>query len=351
VIKYVSSVKIPVPRQSQPHYRDYVSYKQYKYRFSPDFQNVTVTTGEQKQTFRAPAPSLFPTRHGLCFYDPAPMNPIQEATQALQITHSLDCAALSQPVALQIPGVKNATYYKHCGESLLYFVPYSDPFADTHFERVVLYRYSHDHHRYEYGQSFTLKGHYCNDADAHGQFLVLSWWPYDKGALRALWNAAKQMDLKNAELAQSSHLNAKLVAQLARMEAKVQNLQRELRQAQEREREAKRLEMEAAKRQKALQQQYERLRYQHERERQERLRWADPIHLHVFNKATQKYVLVMDYHKGAHGLRLYSIKSGQVGRLFVCEDDYEYEFELAAPSDAELSRWRKFIPKKLCDDF
>jgi hypothetical protein len=97
----------------------------------------------------------------------------------------------------------------------------------------------------------------------------------------------------------------------------------------------------------------------------ERFRMLDPIHVYALREprlsgdSGDDWVLVLDYHKGAHALQLESGSaegsgsgSGPHQRLLVTEKDTVFSFDLVAPADlGTLSGSLPVVPGRLCDGF
>ena len=70
----------------------------------------------------------------------------------------------------------------------------------------------------------------------------------------------------------------------------------------------------------------------------------DPIHVYCRDDVSGEYVLVVDYHKGAHALSI------EGRRLCVTEDDQVFDFDLVCPDSFE-GMCLPVVPEKLCEGF
>jgi len=341
---------------------------------------------------------------------------IRRAPYRLPVTHSLDLQRLDKPLSLDLGDVPpGATKFQFDGEFAFFFKPYPGAWATEHFESCTVVRYSSKTMSHKRVMQKSLAGHYCNAAVGKGGFIVLSWWPYEEEAMRAIHEGAKSLravertleftvktsakqqeeiarqqkalDAREAELeAQKQALDA---ADKARVQAERRAVQAE-RGAQATKKSADvlvanaRYQAESAARavqlerdarlqaEKRAVQAEDKVRFQAEREarrqaeaawrnqRSERFRMRDPIHIYALSSgragdAEADWTLVVDYHKGAHALELGDASEsgggGRVQRFRVTEHDKVFEFDLVATGELEALGSLPIVPHALCDGF
>lgn len=89
---------------------------------------------------------------------------------------------------------------------------------------------------------------------------------------------------------------------------------------------------------------------------QERLRQRDPIHIYAMTAETtgakqDDWVLVIDYHKGAHDLKLGPVQAGGSQTLEVVERENVFTFEMVVPANPRALGQLPIVPSRLCADF
>ncbi len=85
----------------------------------------------------------------------------------------------------------------------------------------------------------------------------------------------------------------------------------------------------------------------------------DPIHIHMLTggdgRHASDWTLVLDYHKGAHDLKLCEMEGEELVMLEVTEHDSVYHFALGDPAQVNSMRAAgvplPLVPGKLCEDF
>jgi hypothetical protein len=348
-------------------------------------------------------------------------------------THQPDLSPLPDgPAAVDVgPFPTGATAVAYQGEFIFFYTPYPGTWAKEHYKTVTVHRFDSKAQRYRALGSYSLEGHYCNAAVGSHRFFVLSWWPFEDEAMRAIWeagrqrreqdkalsakekelaavakDAAKALEAKDAELARQAKELAQKKAEIRELQAttaqqaqlilaqqqqaaaeKAAAAKRQAREAAERAaREQQRTEQRADQRAQQRAQQAERLRAESEWRarraeqqarsasyaRSERLRFRDPIHVYALEPGkgggdAADWVLVLDYHKGAHGLELLAPSSAAAGagpdaagtgptagsaqRLLVTENECVFEFDLLVPSDFHALGKLPVVPGRLCEGF
>ena len=329
-------------------------------------------------------------------------------------THDFDLSPLPVPVALDLGDrPASATHVQFQGEFVFFFTPYSGPYAREHFRTVSIHRNANaatDEHSgpgalYARIGDYELDGHYCNAAVGCGRYFSLSWWPFEEEAMRAVWEAqrerraqvkfAEALAKENERLRRVASSQQKKIrgrdAKLKQQRQQVKQLRGEVRSANQAARtqaaaaqaakrqaaDAKRRAAQAKAQAKAKAQQRSRAQFtaqvnitinirQMERERiraqsrrSERFRFLDPIHIYALQggasgQAAEDWRLVVDYHKGAHALRITGVGSSGSGsperqQLHITEHDKVFSFDLVAPHD--LSGVRTCVPGLLCPGF
>ena len=323
----------------------------------------------------------------------------------LWCTHSAaDLSPLPAPRPLPLAMPKRATKFLFQGEFAFAFTPYPGTWAKEHFQSVAVHRYSPKARAHMLLAEYTLEGHYCNAAVGCGRYFVLSWWPYEDEAMRAIWEAlrrerqmGKAMKAKDAEIhalerratkataaagqqrasarqeaaqataiieRQRKALRAKdaIIAGQRRQEAARQQQKQDRQEAARQRKEAARAAREQQKQDRrarvAAEQRWRQDRARAARDRSERLRYRDPIHIYALDggrsgEAAADWVLVVDYHKGAHALELTQPPTGGGGhqQLLVTENDKVFACDLVAPTTLATLGKLPVVPGKLCADF
>eukprot|EP00808_Paulinella_micropora_P009717 g80146.t1 len=345
-IHYVTSKRVesPAPARCREKWR----FMDRVYRFEGNL--VTCSRGDKAAeavaVITAPAPALFVSKLGTVFYEPGLKLPVEEG---LCWTHDRDLQLLPKPLPLSLPGVPKATHYELRGEWVMFFVPYDGEHANWLYQQLRLYRFNADQQRWEQHSSWTLRDHYLNAAVVSGRFLLLSWWPYQDEVWRALHEQSRTV-LQNLKQLEERDASIRLLGQ-ENIELRSQLRQQELQAERKRQEHMAELARE--------QQRHEQERRRWEAERRQRLMWQDPIHLYVLNRTTDRFVQVLDYHKGADSLDLltWGAEGGSEGNMYITAQGYELEFRLKAPPSGpatqSLTLWvpNKEKGEQLCDDF
>lgn len=276
------------------------------------------------------------------------------------LTHSLTLQELQTPIAIKLDVPEKATNIQFQGDFVFFFVPYVGTWAKEHYQQVMVHRFDPISNSYKYVGTYSLDKHYCNSIVGSGRYVVISFWPYEDEAIRAVWEGIKYvratekdwkaqvnvlnkelkekdvaLQEKDAEIRKLKGVIADQNTQMANTKAQVHAVNEELRQ-----------EKIASH---ALSQAYE-------RERMERFRLRDPIHIYALQEncsgfAKQDWKLVLDYHKGAHNLELSKPNTVGVQHLKVTEHDAVYCFGLNVPSNVNTITNLPFVPERLCADF
>lgn len=309
---------------------------------------------------------------------------LERKQKQVYLTHDLDLNELAVPKPLAMEQVPGATKFRFQGECVFFFTPYPGPWAKEHFQKLEMHRYDPKRQRYVRVGEWALEGHYINCAIAEGRFLVISFWPYEDEAMRAVWEALRrerQFDktIKGQQkLIQGLEASREQASQvISRQQRTITRQQKELYRQQEaiRRKDAKvrhlqdkeqQRRQQAAERQAAwearksareAEKRARRMRQAAERARKERFRLRDPIHVYalrdqrVSGLAKDDWQLVLDYHKGAHDLELCPSEQGQLPRLLITEADSVFEFELTVPPVLTQLADLPVVPGKLCPDF
>jgi len=92
-----------------------------------------------------------------------------------------------------------------------------------------------------------------------------------------------------------------------------------------------------------------------ERQRNERYRLRDPIHIYALSSGTgtekNDWTLVLDYHKGAHDIKLGHIGTDGSHALEITENESVFLFDLIVPKNVATIGALPIVPRKLCADF
>lgn len=318
--------------------------------------------------------------------------------QQILLTHSQQLEPLPEPLPLAVPLVNGATKMRMQGEFLLCFTPYPGPWAKEHFKTVDMLRYSPRARGYTHAGTWSLDKHYINCAIAQGRYLLISFWPFEDEALRAVWEGikvsreqekqlvakdrrlnelekqlgqkeqqvakqAKQLSFQQQALARKDAYIGQQKLALSRKETYISQQKGALAQkdayisrqngviAQKnaslnRQREAF-SRKDAALRAARADQKARSMRLRQERARNERFRLRDPIHLYVMTgmgREQDDWKLVLDYHKGAHDLELCE------ERLYVTLDKTEFQFDVVVPKNLHGLQLPA-VPGRLCPGF
>lgn len=255
-------------------------------------------------------------------------------------------------------GDSGATCFQFQGEFIFFFEPFSGTWAKQHYENVYVHRFDQASQSHKPLGVYSLEGHYCNCVVGADRYLVISFWPYEEEAIRALHESRKHVlrlekQLKSIETENSQH--KKTIQKLNTELKKAQNAAQEAHTAVESERQQRRAS-EANLRQ---------LRQTQEAAFSERLRLRDPIHIYALaggdGSRKEDWTLVLDYHKGAHDITLGRAAADGSQRLEIMERqktklensrEVVFAFDLIVPCDlTHLKASLPLVPGKLCDDF
>eukprot|EP00808_Paulinella_micropora_P011212 g16456.t1 len=309
-IHYVTSKRVESPAPARC--REKLFFMDRVYRFEGNL--VTCSRGDKAAAvITVPAPALFVSKLGTVFYEPGLKLPVKEG---LCWTHDRDLQLLPKPLPLSLP---DASHYELRGEWVMFFVPYDGEHAKGLYQQLRLYRFNADKLQWEHHSSWTLRDHYLNAAVVSGRFLLLSWWPYQDEVWRALHEQSRTV-LQNLRQLEERDASIRLLGQ--------ENIELQ-RQLGEQKLQAERKRQEHMAELAREQQRHEQERRRWEAERRQRLMWQDPIHLYVLNRTTDRFVQVLDYHKGADSLDLLSWgaeEEGSEGNMYITAQGYELEF-------------------------
>jgi len=201
--------------------------------------------------------------------------------------------------------------------------------------------------------SLSCYFHYCNCAVAGGRYLVISFWPYEEEAIRSLWEGIKlsrefQKTIKKQEFQivelqeEVDSLKIKITEKDETISSLKKNIRYNKRQQEKRQRE---YEERQAARQRAYEERQSRnqqmkeerarrnVQRRFERQRNERFRLLDPIHIYALDGNSsgvmkEDWKLVIDYHKGAHDIRLGHLNPDGSRALDITENDKVFQFDL-----------------------
>jgi hypothetical protein len=342
------------------------------------------------------------------FAHPFGRMPVPRETARVWITHTLELEELAAPVPLPLDVPDVATSFQFQGEFVFFFEPYPGTWAKEHYKTAIAHRFDPARQRHRLLRDFSLDGHYCNCAVGAGGYMVFSFWPYEEEAIRAIWECLrvarsmekelraktreadelrKELGGKDAEVsklqqaiadrdahiadsaATIAHLRASAqfkATQLARARQDARAAAEDSRRAQSARREAvaearaaRAAAAAARKEHRASEAAWRRQQQNQERARAERLRLRDPIHIYALRGGAagargEDWQLVLDYHKGAHDIRLGRAGPGGGGvqGLEVTEHRTVYRFELAVPADVgSIGAPLPLVPARLCPDF
>ncbi len=310
----------------------------------------------------------------------------------LKYTHAPDLELLDKTVDLRLTPPRRATMFSFQGEFVFFFTPYPGPHAKEYFKEVHVFRYNAGKQKHVKVGTWSERGHYVNAATAQGKVMVISYWPYNDEACRAIWEGARRERslgkvIKNQgrtikkQNARIQNLDSKVVrlrsansrlrrekaealrqkrAAYAQMLTERKTARRRVREerqarliAQQREREARRDAWQARRAERVA-----RAAAAAARRRSERWRMLDPIHIYVADgsgAARSDWTLVLDYHKGAHDLELGPAhRDGTPRTLFITENKNRFEFDLSvldARRNLRSLGHLPIVPKRLCKGF
>ena len=347
------------------------------------------------------------TTNNCLFAHPKGRMTIPRVKAQLFTTHSHTLEELATPVPLKMDLLNDATTcFQMQGEYLCSFQPYPGAWARRHFKVVSVYRFEKGSKSYQHVGDYSLNHHYCNSAVVGGRYMVFSFWPYEEEAMRTIWGCLRvtrsiEKELRTKEKtcrelesqleAQDKELRAldasfeQLEIQLETKSAQLQQAQRQANAAWKETRRA-RLEAKAARREtnsarfdaatarqeanSARQEaaiarraaiesesKWRGVQQRLEREQNERFRVRDPIHIYALQEGKSGFHmndwhLVLDYHKGAHGIQLGEPRPDGTQQVnFVVNSDV-LQFDLVVPRDVtSLKVTLPLSPPVLCPDF
>jgi hypothetical protein len=117
-------------------------------------------------------------------------------------THNANLTPLSNGPAVvdvgEAPAAATAVAFQ--GSFVFFYTPYPGAWAREHYKTVTVHRFDAKTQRYGVLGSYELEGHYCNTAVGSHNFFVLSWWPFEDEAMRAIWEAGRQLREQNKAL-------------------------------------------------------------------------------------------------------------------------------------------------------
>jgi hypothetical protein len=295
----------------------------------------------------------------------------------ISVTHSLTLEELAEPIPLPIEIPDSATHFQFQGEFVFFFEPFDGSWAKNHYRKVIVHRFDPKKKIHAFLGEYSLAGHYCNCAAGSGRYLVISFWPYEEEAMRTIWEclkearkAEKELTAKSKALDQKDEEIEKLKIVIQEKDAIIQqqsqqlaglrrNLSAARKEAAGERQKAARAKQDAynARREaRELKEKWQRQRQLQEQRRNERLRMRDPIHVYALTSGTGSskadWTLVLDYHKGAHGIKLGPVTKDSHQVLEITENDSVFQFELVVPKDVKSIRsLLPLVPGKLCTDF
>jgi len=322
---------------------------------------------------------------------------IKRHQKKLFLTHACDLQPLDVPQPLNFGNLpQGATKFSFQGEFVFFFKPFPGAWAkEQHFQTCTVHRLSPKTLTYKLLMDYSLEGHYCNVAVGVGRYFVLSWWPYEEEAMRAIHEAVQRE--RGMEKAFRQELKSKEEAFRQELQSKEQQIQSQenalrqkdsyisqIKQKMQEDRKAMReKEQQIRSKENALKQKdsyisqikqkmqedrkamrEKEMRWHEQRRRDtqrrnERFRLRDPIHVYALQEgrdgdSPDDWILAIDYHKGAHGLQLEpSMDASGAQRLCVTEQRTIFEFELRAPADllGMGAGALPVCPEQMCDGF
>lgn len=334
----------------------------------------SVTTAGQECRYKTSC-----TRQNCHFAHPLGRMRVPRVRAVVAVTHSHGLEALSRPVEVGLDLADGATHFQVQGEFLCSFQPYAGTWAKSHFRVVTVHRYVARLHSYQKIGSYSLDKHYCNCAVVAGRYMVFSFWPYEEEAVRTIWEGLrvsrgmeKELRAKDRELKVAKEEVRTLRVKLEQVQQQLQATQAQLqhhlsqlfsswREASQAKEEAKRAKEEARQAKEEARQaegQWRRMQQAREAERNERLRLRDPIHIYALEEGAsgmrpEDWTLVLDYHKGAHGIELEDPRpDGRQQRVQFTVGDLSLQFDLVVPGNvSSLKAKLPLSPSLLCADF
>lgn len=319
---------------------------------------------------------------GCMFAHPLGRLKLERRPARVFITHSLTLEKLPQPIPLTFNAPEKTKQFQFQGEFVFFFQPYQGTWAKDYYQYLVVHRYDPEKQCYREVGTYSLDGHYCNAVVGADRYIVVSFWPYDDEVARAVWENQKTGRAMEKVIRAKTIENQKLQSELSKAQTEISSLksviaakdnqihrlqgqigqqkmqmsrmqahsQRAIAAAQRQTWQARQEKAEAERR-------WRRARQDYERARMERYRLRDPIHIFALQAgrsgfAKDDWKLVLDYHKGAHDLRLHKANAFEPGqRLEVTEHGSVFLFDLVVPQDVSVLGSLPVVPERLCADF
>lgn len=127
---------------------------------------------------------------------------LERTQKPIFATHNHDLMQLEgSPIPIEIgEAPKGANKFTFQGEFIFFYTPFPGPWAREHFKTVTIHRFDAETSKYSKLGDYELDGHYCNTAVGVGNFFILSWWPFEDEAMRAIWEAGRQLREQNKAL-------------------------------------------------------------------------------------------------------------------------------------------------------
>ncbi len=301
---------------------------------------------------------------------------------AVLITHSHNLQKLETPIPLKLDIPEAAKYFQFQGDFVFFFVPYPGSWALKHYQKVIVHRFDMKAQLHQFIGEYSLENHYCNCVAGAGKYFIISFWPYEEEAVRTIWDSLKiarsmekvfrkkekswkvELEKKDQEIEKLNQEIIVLRNKVSAVELQLLKKEKILRENRKREqmrkiqaqqhREAREREA-ILKRERFLQEQKLREeKFRRDRERNERLRMRDPIHIYQLSSGsgTQKsdWTLVVDYHKGAHDIKLEFDRKSECHSLEIIENENVFCFDMLFPDLQSLSDL-PLVPERLCAEF
>lgn len=294
---------------------------------------------------------------------------IKRRQKKLFMTHACDLQPLDVPQPLNFGNLpQGATKFSFQGEFVFFFKPFPGAWAkEQHFQTCTVHRLSPKTLTYKLLMDYSLEGHYCNVAVGVGRYFVLSWWPYEEEAMRAIHEAVqRERGMENAfrqELkSKDQQIQTQEKAFRQELQSKEQQIQSQENALRQKDSYISQIKQKMQEDRKAMREKEMRWHEQRRREtqrRNERFRLRDPIHVYALQEgrdgnSPDDWILAIDYHKGAHGLQLEPpMDASGAQRLCVTEHRTIFEFELRAPADllGMGAGALPVCPEQMCDGF
>jgi hypothetical protein len=305
----------------------------------------------------------------------------REAAKVL-VTHTHKLEKLEVPIPLQLDIPDAANSFQFQGEFVFFFVPFPGTWALKHYQKVIVHHFDAEKQVYKLIGEYSLDGHYCNCVAGAGNYFIISFWPYEEEAVRTVWDCLKvarsmekvfrnkeklwkkEIQNKDQEIEQLNEKITELQSKFATVKIKLLKAQKKIIQNQkleqmrriqaEQRREARELEARWKREQFLQEEKLRKEKLRKERDRNERLRMRDPIHIYQLSSGTgsQKsdWTLVVDYHKGAHNIKLDFHRKSESHSLEITENENIFFFELLCPNLESISNL-PLIPEVLCPGF